>query len=154
MVINSRAVLQNRPYMRKRNFYFVWVALFACSFARFRGSHDAWLLLRTGQDSASAKAIACIIVPMLFERWRVKKKFLFSDTPPSSFFLSAWHWFSIAWRLAGKVNEAGRQRHAVCALIPYLLSSWILTVDNQMFTITGSQYKKRCAARAAQRWIL
>lgn len=76
------------------------------------------------------KAVAC------------QKKFLLFDTPPLLFFLRARHWFSIACRLAGKVNEVGRQRHVVCALIPYLLPSWIFDVDIQHVMMTNLQYKK------------
>ena len=80
-----------------------------------------------------------------------KKKFLLFDTPPLLFFLRARHWLSITCRLGGKVIEVEHQRHVVCALIPYLLPSWIFAVDHQMFTITAPYHKKRCTARAVQR---
>lgn len=76
------------------------------------------------------KAVAC------------QKKFLLFDTPPLLFFLRARHWFSIACRLAVKVNEFGRQRHVVCALIPYLLPSWIFAVDHQLVMMTDPQHIK------------
>ncbi len=71
-----------------------------------------------------------------------KKKFLLFDMPPLLFFLRARHWFSITCRLGGKVIEVEHQRHVVCALIPYLLPSWIFAVDIQHVMITNLQYKK------------
>ena len=79
---------------------------------------------------------------MLFKWWRVKKEFLLFDTPPLLFFLRVRHWFSIACRLAVKVNEFVRQLHAFCALILYLLPSWIFAVDHQLVMMTDPQHKK------------
>lgn len=80
-----------------------------------------------------------------------KKSFCFLTRHHCCFFLVCGNWFSIAWRLTVKVIEVEHQRHIVCALIPYLLPSWIFAVDHQMFTITAPYHKKRCTARAVQR---